>query len=522
MFTLAMCLAKRSVVSIVVIKPASPIHASHYWETAMDTSRTQSNHKPMPEVGLPAPDILGQLDASKAHDPNYKDGRVWSLVYYLNEEHSDFIKDAYHRFACENGLNPTAFKSLKKFETDVISATADILHGTQDVCGVVTSGGTESCLMAVKTYRDMARDKRRVKRPEMIMAESAHVAWFKASEYFGVKIRLVPLLDDFSPDLRKLKRMINRNTVMILGSAPEYPHGTIDPIAAMGEIAQKHKIPLHVDACVGGFILPFMEMNGEDLPLWDYRVPGVTSISADIHKYGYAAKGASTITYRNLDYLRYQMFVYENWPGGVFASSALLGTRPGGAYAAAWGVLQYFGKEGYRQLARDTLEAVSRMKAGVAEIPELEVMGNPQGPLFAYKSIDPELNIYAVGDQMDAMGWQVNRNQHPPGLHAMVTAQHLKVVDQYLADLRQSVDVVKANPELGKEGGAATYGMLAYVPLRGMVKKKVLDMYSQQYKAGGGELDLSAETSGPDTQKSLVERLLAWWVVRQTRKSSGG
>ena len=263
-------------------------------------------------------------------------------------------------------------------------------------------------------------------------------------------------------------------------------------------------------------------MNGEEMPLWDYRVPGVTSISADIHKYGYAAKGASTITYRNLDYLRYQMFVYQDWPGGVFASSALLGTRPGGAYAAAWGVLQYFGKAGYRTLARDTLEAVNRLKAGVEKIPELEVMGNPQGPLFAYKSISPDLNIYAVGDQMDAMGWQVNRNQFPSGLHAMVTAQHLKVVDQYLADLEKAVGIVKANPELAEQGGAATYGMLAHVPLRGMVKKKVLEMYSEQYRAGGGELDMAAESDTAGGEKGMVDKVLAWWVARQTRRSSGG
>ena len=475
----------------------------------------------MPENGRDSSEIYSELDVFKERDPNYKEGKVWSLVYYLNEDHSDFLKESYHRFACENGLNPGAFKSLKKMESEVISATADILNGTDEVCGVVTSGGTESCLMAVKTYRDMARETRRVKRPEMIIAESAHVAWFKASEYFGVKIRLVPLLDDFSPNLKKLKRMINRNTVMILASAPEYPHGTIDPIEAMGEIARKRNIPLHVDACVGGFILPFMEMNGEELPLWDYRVPGVTSISADIHKYGYAAKGASTITYRTLDYLRYQMFVLEDWPGGVFASSALLGTRPGGAYAAAWSVLQYFGKQGYRELARDTWEAVSRMKAGVEAIPELEVMGNPQGPLFAYKSTSTELNILAVGDQMDALGWQVNRNQYPSGLHAMVTAQHLKVVDDYLADLNKAVDIVRANPALGEQGSAATYGMIAHVPLRGMVRKKVLGMYSEQYRAGGAEMDLSSDANSDSKEtKSITDKLLGWWVARQTRKSA--
>ena len=474
-------------------------------------------HKPMPDQGAASDDILRALEAFKERDPRYKEGRVWSLVYYLDEAHSSFLKEAYHAYSSENGLNPGAFKSLKKLESEVISATADILNGTDEVCGVVTSGGTESCLMAVKTYRDMAREQRGVKRPEMVMCETAHVAWFKASEYFGVKIRLVPLLEDFTPDLEKLRRLINRNTVMILASAPEYPHGMIDPVEAIGEIAQARSIPLHVDACVGGFILPFMAMNGEDLPAWDYRVPGVTSISADIHKYGYAAKDASTITYRNLDYLRYQMFVYQNWPGGVFASSALLGTRPGGGYAAAWAAMQYFGKSGYRKLAADTVEAVNRLKQGIGEIPELEIMGEPRGPLFSYRSVDPGLNIYAVGDQMDARGWQVNRNQYPPGLHAMVTGQHLRVVDDYLADLRAAVDTVKANPELATQGGAATYGMLAHVPLRGMVKKKVLEMYSEQYRAGGAELDIAAgsEVGG---KPGLLDRVVQWYVRRQTRR----
>lgn len=478
-------------------------------------------HKAMPESGRDPADIYADLEAFKARDPEYKAGRLWSLVYYLDDQHSEFLKETYHRYACENGLNPGAFKSLKQMETEVISATAELLHGTDDVCGVVTAGGTESCMMAVKTYRDMARKQRRVTRPNMVMTEAAHVAWFKASEYFGVKIRLVPLLADRTPDMKKLRQLVNRNTVMILGSAPEYPHGTIDPIAAMGDIAERYQTPLHVDACVGGFILPFMAMNGEDIPAWDYRVPAVTSISADIHKYGYAAKGASTITYRNLDYLRYQMFAYEDWPGGVFASSAFLGTRPGGAYAAAWGVLQYFGKEGYRRLAADTLSAVNQLKAGIERIPELQVMGQPQGPLFSFRSIDPDINIYAVGDQMDARGWQVNRNQHPPGLHAMVTAQHLQVVDSYLEDLQASVATVRDNPELAQQGGAATYGMMAHIPLRNKVKQKVLEMFSEQYRAGGGELDLaSAGESGVTggDNKGLIDKLVRRYVERQSRK----
>ena len=197
----------------------------------------------MPTNGVDSDVILDSLEQFKIDDPEYKNGKLWSLVYYLDEQHQALLKDAYFQYSSENGLNPTAFKSLKRLENDIIGATANILNGTDEVCGVVTSGGTESCLLAVKTYRDMARDKRKVVHPEMIIPESAHVAWYKASDYFGVKIRQVPLDKEFRPDLKKLKRMINRNTVMILASAPEYPHGTIDPIEEIGAMAQKAKRP---------------------------------------------------------------------------------------------------------------------------------------------------------------------------------------------------------------------------------------------------------------------------------------
>lgn len=446
----------------------------------------------LPDTGRPPEDVLRELRAFGTRDPDFKHGRAWSLVYYLDESYADFLAQAYQVHASANGLNPAAFKSLKRLETEIVSATAGLLHGTEDVCGVVTSGGTESCLLAVKTYRDLARAKRTVRRPEMILPVTAHVAWFKASEYFDVAVRLLPLDEQFRVDLSGLERLINRNTVMIVGSAPEYPHGLIDPIERMGEIARRHGIPLHVDACVGGFILPFMEMNGTRLPPWDYRVPGVTSIAADLHKYGFGAKGASTITYRNLELLRHQMFVCQDWPGGVFASPALLGTRPGGAYAAAWAAMQYHGVSGYRELARRAIEAFDRIRAGVEVMPELRVLGEPSGPLLAYGSRDPALAIYAVGDRMDARGWNINRVQFPEGLHAMVTAQHLEVVDEYLADLKASVAEVRADPSLARKGSAATYGLIANLPLRGMVKERVLTMFANTYRQGGAPLDLEA------------------------------
>lgn len=475
----------------------------------------------LPAIGRAPDDVLRDLAGFGAADPDYAHGRVWSLVYYLDEAYAGFLAEAYQAFASANGLNPTAFKSLKRFESEIIASVAEMLHGSAEVCGVVTSGGTESCLLAVKTYRDLARAKRGVRRPEMVLSETAHVAWFKASEYFGVKVRLVKRDSAFRLDAAKVERLVNRNTVMILGSAPEYPNGLIDPIEALGDIALRRRIPLHVDACVGGFILPFMALNGVDLPAWDYRVPGVTSISADIHKYGFAAKGASTITYRNLELLKHQMFVYQDWPGGVFASPALLGTRPGGAYAAAWAAMQHFGVSGYRELARRTSLAFDRMKQGIAAMPELRVFGDPKGPLLGYGSRDPAVDIYAVGDRMDACGWQINRLQFPEGLHAMVTAKHLESVDAYLADLKTAVAAVKADPSLARQGSAATYGLMANVPLRGMVKTKVLDIFADLYRAGGGAFDLAAPQAGaaPDgAPQPLGERVAMWFVERRRRR----
>lgn len=479
-----------------------------------------SDHAALPAQGRTREEVLAALHAFAADDPDYKSGRLWSLVYWLDEAHDAFLGEAYQSFSSANGLNPTAFKSLKRLETEIISTVAGLLNGPPETCGVLTSGGTESCLLAVKTYRDMARALRKVKKPEMVLPTTAHVAWFKAAEYFDVRVRLLPLDSMLRADVRKLPRLLNRDTVMVLGSAPEYPHGGIDPIEAMGAIALERGIPLHVDACVGGFILPFLEKNGRPLPRWDYRVPGVTSMSADIHKYGFAAKGASTITYRSLDILRHQVFVHADWPGGVFASPGLLGTRPGGAYAAAWAAMQHFGESGYRDLAARTMRAFDAMRQGVAAIPGLAVLGEPSGPLLAYGSRDPRVNIFAVGDQLDAKGWKVNRVQKPDGLHAMVTAGHLDVVDAYLRDLREAVETVRANPRLAGEGSAATYGMMAHVPLRGMVREKVRDLFVQMYGAGGGEVDLHAPKAQGRVDAAL-EKVAGWYVAWRQRRGAG-
>ncbi len=478
-----------------------------------------------PETGRPFEEILKELDSFGKDDPNYKEAKTWSLVYYLNEEYTQFLEKAYARYFSANGLNPTAFKSLKRLEKEVLRFTAELLHVDEEACGVMTSCGTESCMLAVKTYRDLGRSKG-IKKPEMIIPETAHVAWDKGSEYFGVKIRRAPLADDFGVDVAAVEKMINKNTVMILGSAPEYPHGIIDPIEKLGALAKKHNIPLHVDSCVGGYILPFIEKAGYEVPLWDFRVEGVTSISADIHKYGFAAKGASCILYRNVDYFKHQVFVHESWPGGLFASPAFLGTRPGGAYAAAWAAIQANGIEGYVSLAKKTVEVSERLKKGIEEIGCFKIIGNPIASLFAYKSTDPAVNAFAIGDVMEEKGWHIDRLQFPDALHAMVTAPHEKVVDQYLADLREAVETVKAHPELADKGQAATYGLVAHLPLRGMVRKQVLDIFANSYKLNAEEIDLSDSDAvapgggegGAEEKKGLVDKIISWYVKKQSAK----
>ncbi len=451
----------------------------------------------LPENGRDFDTVLDELKTFGQNDPDYKTGKTWSLVYYLGEEHSDFLNRAGSIYASTNGLNPMAFQSLKRFETEVIRMTADILNGNNEVCGIMTSGGTESCLLAVKTYRDMAKKKRGVRYPEMILPASAHVAWEKGAQYFGVKPVRIPVDDDFRVDVERVKKAVNRNTIMILGSAPGYPHGVIDPISELGVIALKKNIPLHVDACVGGYLLPFVEELGHPVPPFDFRVPGVTSISADTHKYGYSAKGASTILYRNMDIMEHQIFVSTEWPGGIFASPGLLGTRPGGAIAAAWAAMQAMGRDGYLSHAKKIMDTTATLISGVNAIEGLQVLGRPEMSLFAYRSTEKKLGIYAIGDQMEKRGWHIDRQQKPECLHAMVTPLHQTVTNHYLSDLADSVAHVRANPKLSTQGGAATYGMVSKVPFRKMVKKNVLEMMREMYGPQGQALNFGDQ----DTKK---------------------
>lgn len=463
----------------------------------------------LPETGIAEKTLLQSMQDAASEDVDYQHGKVWSLVYQKDQQHYNTIVQAHNMFFSSNYLNPMVFKSLKQFETDVVRMTANMLNGDEEVVGTMTSGGTESILMAIKTYRDRARAKRpRLRRPNMVVPETVHVAFDKAAKYFDVELIRVPVGRDYRANIKATKKRINRNTILLVGSAPSYPQGVIDPIAELGQLALKKKLPLHVDACLGGFMLPFVRELGYPIRNFDFLVPGVTSISADVHKYGYAAKGASVILYRNMSYLRHQFLIVTGWSGGIYASPALLGTRAGSAIAAAWASLQSIGHQGFVEMAQKTMQLSGQLIAGINDIEGLQVLGEPDMSVFSYVSTDPGINIFAVGDQMESRGWSINRQQKPNALHAMVTVNHGQAVEQYLADLRDSVAAVRANPELAYEGSAAMYGMVAKLPLKGLVAKNVLKIMEESYSPGHSGMSLDKAEEDQDLVTRLGTRLV--------------
>lgn len=410
--------------------------------------------------GLSHQDVLARMREMRTEDAHWKEGRTWSLVYNAGEDVRRVAAEAYTEFMSENGLSPLAFPSLRRFESEVLAIGAELFHG-DTATGTMTSGGTESILMAVKTARDFALAERGISEPEMVMPASVHPAFQKAAHYFGVKPINVPVAPDFRADVAAMRAAINPRTVLVVGSAPSYPQGVIDPISELAALAQEKGVLFHVDACLGGFLLPFAKRLGHAIPDFDFAVPGVTSLSADLHKYGYAAKGASIILYRTPELRRHQFFTYTGWSGGIYASPSMAGTRPGGAIAAAWAVLKYLGEEGYLRLARTVLDTAKVLREGIAAIPGLRLLGKPSLSVFAFSS--DTLDIYALGDAMEARGWKLDRQMMPPALHLMVTPAHAAVVEPFLADLRACAARL-ASGEPAPDGSAAMYGMLGALP----------------------------------------------------------
>jgi glutamate/tyrosine decarboxylase-like PLP-dependent enzyme len=402
-----------------------------------------------PAVGTPADALLAELTDMHAGDIDWRGGRSFSLVYNPDDEQLEHLLDqAGVLYLHENGLNPFKYPSLIQIEADVVAWAADLVH-THPKAGSMTSGGTESIFLAVHTAREHAGLHRGVATPNIVTADTVHPALAKACHYLRIEHRRAPVGEDLRAVPEAMAALVDDQTVLVVGSAPCYPFGVIDPIPELAAMAADRDVLCHVDACLGGWMLPFWERLGEPVPPWDFRVEGVTSLSADVHKYGYAFKGASTVLYADPEMVKHQWFVYDDWPGGLYGSVTTAGTRPGAPMAGAWTAIRHLGEVGYLAKAAQVRDATRALQAGIGGIEGLEVHGDPDMSVFEFGS--PTVDIGAVGDRMDDRGWHLDRQQG--GLHAMLFPYHLKVVDELVADL---ADAVADHGE--SRGAAAGYG----------------------------------------------------------------
>ena len=409
-----------------------------------------------PPRGRTREEVLADLEAAKAEDVDWRGGRIGLYTHFGGDDVLEIAQDASRMYFSENALGGSAFPSLARLENDVIAWTLGLLNGGDDAAGSMTSGGTESILMGVKTARDWARDAHPgVDRPVVVAPWSAHPAFDKAAHYLGVEVRRVPLGDDFRADAGRMAAAIDDRTVMLVASTPQFAHGVNDPVADVAELARNGNLWLHVDACVGGFIAPFARELGRPVPPFDFSVPGVASMSADLHKYGFTAKGASAFLLADRTHRRHQVFEFDQWPRGRYASPTVPGSRPGGPVAAAWAVLSYLGRDGYLRIAGELLDAVDRLKAGIAAIDGLRIVGDPPLTILSYTSEDHD--VLAVAAAMTNRGWFVTPSADPPAVHmGMLTMTHVPV-DRYLADLARSVEEARSGAVEAAER-AVTYG----------------------------------------------------------------
>jgi glutamate/tyrosine decarboxylase-like PLP-dependent enzyme len=366
------------------------------------------------------------------------------------------LSEVFEAFAHANVLQRDMYPSATKFEGEIVAMVAALLNGAAagpDVCGVVTGGGSESLVHAIYAYREQAA-KRGVTRPNLVMPRTAHVALDKGSHWLGIEVRHVPVAADYRVDLEVMASLIDENTIALVGSAGNYPHGVIDPIPEIGALALEHGIGLHVDGCLGGLLLPWLEDIGVDVPPWDFRVPGVTSISADTHKYGYGLKGTSTLIYASRELRANQWFASPDWPGGLYVSPGLAGSRSGGLIAATWASLVINGRNGFRAGARDIHEATTRMVEGIRQrTPQLSIIGDP---LFLVAFESDEVDVYLVNDELKRRGWRLNAMQLPPALHFCITRPNTApgVIDSFLDDLEAAVAFAQDHAGQSAESGA--------------------------------------------------------------------
>uniref|UniRef100_A0A8C7H2H2 sphinganine-1-phosphate aldolase n=1 Tax=Oncorhynchus kisutch TaxID=8019 RepID=A0A8C7H2H2_ONCKI len=425
--------------------------------------------KQLPEQGLTQAEVLDRISEYETLSKWLRNGRVSGAVYWGDQTLTKLLVKVYGDFAWSNPLHPDIFPGVRKMEAEVVRMTCTLFNGGPNTCGTVTSGGTESILMACKAYRDMAYE-RGVKHPEIIAPISVHAAFDKAANYFGMKLVHIPLdKNTMKVDVKAMRRAISKNTAMLVCSAPQFPHGIIDPIEEVGKLALKYNIPLHVDACLGGFLIVFMAKANYPLAPFDFRVKGVTSISADTHKYGYAPKGSSVILYSDKKYRHYQYFVAPDWQGGIYASPSVAGSRPGGIIAACWATMMHMGEDGYIKATKKIIDTARTIKTEIRKINGVFVFGDPEVSVVAIGS--DVFDIFRLSNALTSKGWNLNMLQYPSSIHICCTVLHTHegVAKQLISDIKEQVALILKNPNEKTTGMGAIYGMAQSIPDRSMV-----------------------------------------------------
>lgn len=395
----------------------------------------------MPQQGLNAEAVLAELAQRKARDPDFHSNRLFGLVYQT--EHPDLenvVLQSNEMYLWGNALNILKFPNLTRLEFEVVSMVGNLVHLPQGGGGTMTTGGTESILMSMLVNRERAKE-RGIDTPQILAPYSAHPAYAKAAKLLSMEYVTFPLDNDYRADVTEAKKRITPRTAVIVANAMSFPYSTVDPIPELATLAAENNIGCHVDACIGGFVLPFLERLGYGVPPWDFRVPGVTEISADVHKYGYASKGSSVILHRDSDWVQHQFFMFSDWPSGLYGTPAVPGARPATSMATAWAVMQHLGIDGYTELVRQAMDTTIKIHQSIQAMPELYIVGKPVGTTFAFGA--RTIDIHRVGDLLSDKGWHLDRNVEPPSLHMMVSPGHRLVVDQFINDLQQAVAQTK-------------------------------------------------------------------------------